>query len=66
MLSKECKAHLEEVGENGLEHAVKALKIAGTLQLLVPALVIHAFAPRFFTDTASRTMQKILDERHSK
>jgi len=63
MLSKQCKLHLEKAGETGPEHMVKALKIAVKLQLLVPALVVHAFAPRFFTDTASRTMENILKQR---
>ena len=63
MLSKKCKLHLEEVGETGFQHLVKALKIALKLQLLVPVLVIHAFAPRFFTKTATNTMKEILDGR---
>ena len=33
MLSKKCKLHLEEVGETGFQHLVKALKIALRLQL---------------------------------
>ena len=28
MLSKQCKAHLDEVGETGLQHMGKALKTA--------------------------------------
>lgn len=63
MLSKKCKLHLEEVGETGFQHLVKALKIALRLQLLVPVLVIHAFAPRFFTKTATKTIKEILDGR---
>ena len=53
MFSKECRKHLEEVGESGLEHMLTALKVAIKLQLLVPALIIHSIAPRFFTKTAS-------------
>ena len=45
MLSKQCKLHLEEVGETGLEHAKHAVRAAIRLQLLVPALLIHAVAP---------------------
>ncbi len=60
MLSKKCKLHLEEVGETGFQHCIKALKVAVKLQLLVPALVIHAFAPRFFTKTATNTIKEIL------
>jgi hypothetical protein len=63
MFSKQCKAHLNEVGETGLQHMGKALKIAVKLQLLVPVLIIHAVAPRFFTKTASNTMRKILNDR---
>ena len=63
MLSKQCKAHLEDVGETGLQHMITALITAFKLQLLVPALLIHAVAPRFFTNTASNIMRNILDSR---
>jgi uncharacterized membrane protein len=63
MLSKQCKAHLEEVGETGLQHACHAVKVAVQLQLLVPALLVHAVAPRFFTKTASNVMKNILENR---
>jgi hypothetical protein len=63
MFSKQCKLHLEEKGETGLEHMKAALKTAVKLQLLVPALVVHSVAPRFFTDTATRVMKDILDNR---
>jgi hypothetical protein len=62
MFSKQCKLHLEETGKTGLEHMGHALKIAVRLQLLVPALVIHAVAPRLFTDTATSVMKDILNE----
>ena len=32
MFSKKCKAHLEDVGETGLEHAKGAVKAAIKLQ----------------------------------
>ena len=41
----------------------KALIIAGKLQLLVPALLIHSIAPRFFKNTATNVMKDILDKR---
>ena len=63
MLSKQCKAHLEDVGETGLQHMKAALTTALKLQLLVPALLIHAVAPRFFTNTASNVMRNILESR---
>ena len=66
MLSKKCKLHLEEVGETGFEHMKQALKTAFKLQLLVPALIIHSVAPRFFTNTATEVMKNILNERKSK
>jgi len=63
MFSKQCKAHLEEVGETGLQHMGHALKVAFKLQLLVPMLIVHSIAPRFFTTTASQTMKHILEKR---
>ena len=66
MLSKQCKAHLEEVGETGLQHMRKALMVALELQLLVPVVIIHSVAPRFFTKTATNTMRNILDDRNKK
>jgi len=63
MLSKQCKAHLDDVGETGLQHMIVALTTAIKLQLLVPALLIHAVAPRFFTNTASNVMRNILESR---
>ena len=66
MFSKQCKAHLDEVGETGLQHMGKALKIAVKLQLLVPVVIIHSIAPRFFTKTATNTMRNILNDRKQK
>ncbi len=63
MFSKQCRLHLEEQNETGLQHMRAALWAALRLQLLVPALIIHAIAPRFFTETATKTMQNILDQR---
>lgn len=63
MLSKQCKAHLDEVGETGLQHMAVALKAAVKLQLLVPALIIHSVAPRCFTHTATNVMKDILEKR---
>ena len=66
MFSKQCKLHLDEVGKTGPEHMAFALKTAVKLQLLVPALVVHAVAPRFFTHTATNVMKDILNEADSK
>lgn len=63
MFSKQCKIHLEEVGESGLSHMMGATKAAIKLQLLVPALLIHAIAPRFFTHTGTNVMKDILKDR---
>ena len=63
MLSKQCKLHLEEVGQTGLQHLAVALKTAVRLQLLVPALIIHSVAPRCFTHTATNVMKDILEKR---
>jgi hypothetical protein len=63
MLSKQCKLHLKEVGETPLQHMKHALITAARLQLLVPALLIHSIAPRFFTKTASNVMKDILGKR---
>ena len=63
MLSEKCKLHLEEVGETGTQHLLTAWKTAMKLQLLVPALLIHGVAPRFFTHTASNVMKNILKTR---
>ena len=66
MLSKQCKLHLKEAGETPLQHMGKALLIALKLQLLVPAVIVHSIAPRFFTKTASNTMRNILNDRTQK
>ena len=63
MLSNKCKLHLKEVNETGLQHMVHALWVAVRLQLVIPALIIHAFAPSFFTHTASNMMKSILKNR---
>jgi len=63
MLSNKCKLHLESVEETGFQHMITALKTAMKLQLLVPALIIHSVAPRFFTTTASDVMKSILESR---
>ena len=63
MFSKQCKLHLESVNQKPLEHMAGALKTAVKLQLLVPALIIHSVAPRFFSNTATNVMKDILEKR---
>lgn len=62
MLSKQCKLHLEKEGLTGFQHMKRALRIALKLQLVVPALLVHSIAPRFFTRTASNVMKDCLGE----
>ena len=65
MFSKQCKAHLEEVGETGFGHMKGAFKAAIQLQLVIPALLIHGVAQRLFVNTASNVMKDILKDRHN-
>jgi len=62
MLSKECKLHLEQEGMTGFQHMRRALRIALKLQLIIPALLVHSIAPRYFTRTASKVMKDCLGE----
>ena len=66
MFSKQCKLHLQEQNETGLEHMFHAIKTAFKLQLLVPMLLIHAVAPRFFTNRGTTVIQDILNDRKIK
>jgi len=61
MFSKQCKAHLDEVGLGPIAHMLRAWKIAFTFLLLFPVMIIHGLAPRFFTTTATNYMRKLLD-----
>jgi hypothetical protein len=63
MISKQCREHLEEVDETALQHMWHSLGVAIKLQLLVPVVIVHAVAPRFFTKTASNAMKAILENR---
>tara|TARA_B100001559_G_scaffold303495_1_gene292178 strand:- start:480 stop:689 length:210 start_codon:yes stop_codon:yes gene_type:complete len=64
VISEQCRAHLREVDETAFQHMWTALKVAIKLQLLVPILIIHSVAPRFFTTTATDVMKDILEKRH--
>lgn len=66
MFSKKCRLHLQEQNETGLEHMFHAIKTAVRLQLLIPLLLIHAVAPRFFTDRGTTVIKDILDDRKVK
>ena len=63
MFSKRCKKHLNDVNETGIQHMLHALKVAITLQILVPVLIIHSIIPGVFVKTASNTMKNILENR---
>ena len=54
---------MEEVNETALQHLWHSLVVAIKLQLLVPVVIMHAIAPRFFTTTASKVMKDILANR---
>ena len=62
MFSKQCKAHLKEVEMTGWQHMRHALGIAFKMQLLVPVIIIHSIAPRFFKTTATDTMKRIIND----
>ena len=62
MFSKQCKAHLEEVEMTGWQHMKHALGIAFKMQLLVPVIIVHSIAPRFFKTTATDTMKRIIND----
>ena len=64
MLSEQCRIHLKEVDETAFQHMLQALKVAVKLQLVIPAIIIHAFVPRLFTYTGTNVMKKILEKRH--
>ena len=64
MLSEQCRIHLKEVDETAFEHMFQALKVAVKLQLVIPAIIIHASVPRLFTHTGTNVMKKILEKRH--
>jgi len=63
MISKKCRSHLKDVDENGIQHMWHAIMVAFKLQLLVPALLIHAIIPSMFTTTGTNVMKDILKNR---
>lgn len=63
MISRRCREHCDSVGETPLQHLVSALWVAAQLQILVVAVTIHAFVPRWFTHTGTRWMKRIVDKR---
>jgi len=63
MISKQCRAHLEEVNETAIQHMLQSFKTAGLLMLCIPMLIIHGFAPRLFTHTTTNILKGILGSR---
>lgn len=61
MLSQQCKWQLEAEGKTGAEHFKDAVKTAVKLQLLVPALLVHAVAPRFFVEMSEDAINRMTD-----
>ena len=57
---------MQTQNETGLEHMFHAVKTAVRLQLLIPLLLIHAVAPRFFTDRGTTVIKDILEDRKVK
>ena len=59
MLSQQCKLQLEAEGKSGAQHFQDAVKTAVKLQLLVPALLVHAVAPRCFVEMSEDIIGKM-------
>ena len=51
--------HYEEVGLSRQEHFVYAWTMIGKLSVMMIALIIHSFAPRFFTKTFSTKLKEL-------
>ena len=62
MLSQQCKLQLDAEGKTGAEHFKDAVKTAAKMQLLVPALLVHAFAPRFFVEMSEDAIRRMMDQ----
>ena len=62
MLSNQCKLQLEAEGKSGAEHFKDAVKTAAKLQMLVPALLVHALAPRFFVEMSEDAIRRMTDQ----
>ena len=63
MITRRCREHCDSVGETPLQHFCSALWVAIELQILVIAVVVHAFVPRWFTHTGTNKMKQILSRR---
>ena len=63
MLSKQCKAHLEEVNMTRWQHFKRAMWISWQLEKAAYAVFFHAFAPRWFQNYASNQCKKVLESK---
>lgn len=59
MLSQQCKWQLESEGKTGAQHFKDAVKTAVKLQILVPALIVHAVAPRCFAEMSEDVINRM-------
>ena len=62
MLSKQCKAHLEEVKMTRWQHFKHACKTSWQLEKAAWAVFFHAFAPRYFKTYATDTCKRVIKE----
>ena len=62
MYSKQCKLHLEEVNMTRWQHFKHAISIVWRLKLAAGAVLIHAFAPRYFKTYATDVCNAIATE----
>lgn len=61
MLSQQCKWQLESENKTGSEHFRDAVKTAVKLQFIVPALLVHAVAPRCFAKMGEDVIDRMMD-----
>ncbi len=62
MFSKSSKQHLEEAGMTRWQHFKHAVSIAWRLKIAAGAVLLHAFAPRYFKTYVTNTCKKIVTE----
>ena len=53
MYSEQCKLHLEEANMTRWQHFKHAVSIAWRLKIAAGAVLLHAFAPRYFKTYAT-------------
>ena len=64
MFSKQCKLHLEEVGETRWQHFKHACLVSWQLEKAAYACFVHAFAPRWFKSYATDKCKEVLGSRN--